>query len=85
MAKTQLERLAVIEQILEDAFKEGGAIPEMRKDIKAIRADFEDHKQDYQTLKNRGIGAIGAISMIFTGVGVIVSLVWDKVTGALFG
>ena len=79
------ERLAVIENILESAFREGGTVSEMRSDIRAIRKDFEDHKQDYQALKNRGIGVAFAISTIFAALGVLVSSLWDKVTGAWFG
>lgn len=92
---TQGERLAVIERILEDAFKDGGSvaairqdmlrdIKEIRDDVKAIRQDFEAHKLDYHALKNKGIGVIGAVSLMFTAIGVVANAVWDKITG-VFG
>jgi hypothetical protein len=83
--RTLTERMTVIETLLQEAFKEGGAIPEMQKDIKHIRTDLEEHKQDYYALKNKGIGAVGAISVIFAGIGFFATVVWDKLTGALFG
>lgn len=90
---TQVERLAVIERILEDAFKEGGSVASMREamredirairdDVKAIRNDLDLHKQDYAALKNKGIGALGAISILFTAVGVVANALWSKIAGA---
>lgn len=80
-APTQGERLAVIEKILEDAFGETGTMCEVRNDVKAIRRDFEAHKQDYQALKNRGIGAAAVLSVMFAGLGFLVNALWDKITG----
>lgn len=82
---TLSERMTVIETILQEAFKENGIIPEMQKDIKYIRSDFEEHKQDYHALKNKGIGAAAAISIVFAGIGFFVNALWSKFIGVLPG
>ena len=80
---TMIERLTVIETLLKGAFDEGGTMPKMREEIQAIRRDFEDHKQDYQALKNKGIGAALTLSTVFAALGYVASLVWEKFTGGL--
>lgn len=82
---TQLERLATIEQILESAFKEGGTVSQIQTDVSAMRKEFYDHKQDYQALKNRGIGAAAMLSVMFAGLGFLMNVLWDKITGVPSG
>ena len=59
---TQGERLMRIETLLE-------TLPEIRKDIKAIRKDLDDDKADLAALKNRGSGLLIGVGLVGGGVG----------------
>jgi len=68
---------------LENAFEEGGAIADIRSDVKAIRKDLDEHKEDYAALKNRGLGVIATLSVFMAGAGYVASLFADKIAAVI--
>ena len=82
---THGERLAVIEQILtemrDNKTSHDATLRDIRDDIKAFRKDFDDHKQDYHALKNKGIGIAATLSMLFAGLGFAAHMLKDKIVG----
>lgn len=71
---TQGERLARIETLLE-------SLPEMKADIKAIRADLDRHKVELSNLKNRGAGILTGVAIAAGAVGANSKTVWQWFVG----
>lgn len=67
---TQGERLARIEALLE-------VLPEMKKDLKAIRKDLDDDKADLAALKNRGLGLLIGVALVGGTAGAGLLKLWQ--------
>lgn len=70
----QGERLMRIETMLE-------MIPEMRADIKAIRADLDGDKADLAALKNKGTGILIGVAIAAGAFGATASTFWRWLVG----
>lgn len=81
---TQIERLTRIETILEEAFKEGGTVSEIKSDIKSIKTDLAEDVADLARLKHRGAGILVGVSLTFTAIGVLLSSWVKEVIRAIF-
>lgn len=82
---TDSERLFVIETLLIKEFGEEGSIPEMKRDIKAIRKDLDEDVKDLAQLKHTGKGALLGVGMIFTALGVTLSNWIKSAIAIVFG
>lgn len=82
---TQVERLTRIETILENAFGEGGTMPEMKADIKAIRGELDADVADLARLKHRGAGLLVGVSLACTAFGALLNEHWKSFITAIFG
>jgi len=74
---TQGERLARIETLLE-------SLPEMKEDVKAIRADLDADKADLAALKNKGVGILIGVGLFGSAIGAALASMWDRVWTAIF-
>ena len=75
----QGERLMRIETLLEEALMP--ALDEMRRDIKAIRADLDGDKADLAALKNKGSGILIGVAIAAGGIGAGASTFWKWIVG----
>lgn len=70
---TQAERLTRIETILEGAFGDGGTVPQMRDDVRAIKNELDADVADLARLKHRGAGILVGVSVTSTAIGAFFS------------
>ena len=66
--------MARIETLLE-------SLPEMRADIKAIRADLDADKAELASLKNKGAGILIGVAIASASLGAAAGEVWKWIVG----
>lgn len=79
MNGVQGERLMRIETLLEEALMP--ALDEVRRDIKAIRADLDSDKADLAALKNKGAGILIGVTIAAGSVSALVTHFWSWLRG----
>ncbi len=72
-AKRQRELL--FEKISE-VKKDTGGLPQLRQDVETMKPVVDD----YQKLRQRGIGVIATVGLLSAGGGVALSRLWEKIS-----